>query len=141
MLQLTHLLNIILVFCSSADSSTYYSGGGGWGTLNCFPPTVLALQRCRSVSLPNHWILQAHCSSTALLLRLVPVYVPHAHPASPRPSPRRFGADRPLGVVLGVLEGVGLARADERDVQNLPAQRAVGGEDARGANPELNQEV
>lgn len=108
--------------------------------------TRLALQRRRPVRLPHHRVLQTHRAPAALLLRMVPVYVSHAHPpaagvASPGPRPGRLSADRPLGVVLAGLEGERLPRRDERDVQDLPAPGAVGGEDARGANPELDQEV
>lgn len=110
-------------------------------TLDCSSSTRLTLQRRRAVSLPHHWILQTHSAAASLLLRLVPVNVSHTHPASSGPRPRRHSADCPLGVVLAGLKGKRLPWGDERDVQDLPAQRAVGGEDASGANPELDQEV
>ena len=113
----------------------------GLSTLDRSTSTSLTLQRCCPVSLPHHRVTQTHRATASLLLRLVPVYVPHTHPASSGPRARRLGADGPLGVVLRSLEGERLPRVDERDVQDLPALRAVGGEDARGANPELDQEV
>ena len=109
--------------------------------LDCSSSTRLTLQRRRSVSLPDHWIPQTHRAAASLLFRLVPVNVSHTHPASSCPRPSRLGANRPLGVVLAGLESERLPRGDGLDVQDTPAPRAVGGEDASGANPELDQEV
>ena len=113
----------------------------GLSTLDGSSSTSLTLQSCCPVSLPHHRVMQTHRATASLLLRLVPVYVSHAHPASSVPGAGRLGADGPLGVVLRSLEGERLPRVDERDVQDLPALRAVGGEDAPGANPELDQQV
>ena len=113
----------------------------GLSTLDGSSSTSLTLQSCCPVSLPHHRVMQTHRATASLLLRLVPVYVSHAHPASSVPRAGRLGADGPLGVVLRSLEGERLPRVDERDVQDLPALRAVGGEDAPGANPELDQQV
>lgn len=99
-------------------------------TLDRSSSTSLTLKRCRPVSLPNHWVLQTHRATASILLCLVPVYVSHTYPASPGPHSCRLGADSPLGVVLGGLEGERLPWVDESDVQDLPAQRAVGGEDS-----------
>lgn len=116
--------------CSSSESA-----------LTRFSSTALALQRRRPVRLPHHGVLQTHRAAAPLLLRLVPVDVSHTHPSPSGPHPARRGADGPLRVVLAVLEVERLPRVDELDVQDLPSQRAVGGEDACGANPELDQEI
>lgn len=104
-------------------------------TLDRPPSTVLTLQGCSPVGFPHHGVLQTHGPTTTLLLRLVTVDVAHTHPAA------RPGAHRPLGVVLAGLEGEDVARVEERDVQDLPAPRAVGRQDSCGADPELDQEV
>lgn len=117
------------------------SGSSGWSTLARSSSASLTLQRRCPVSLPHHRVLQTHRATATPLLRLVSIYVSHTHPASSSPGPGRFGADSPLGVVPAGLEGERLPWVNECDVQDLPAQWAVGGEDARGANPELDQEV
>lgn len=115
------------------------SGSSRLSALDCFSLTVLTVQGRCSVSLPHHRITMTHCASTPLLLSLISVYVPDTHPASTSPS--LTGAHRPFGVVLAGLEGERLPRVEELDVQDLPVIRAVGRKDARGANPELDQEV
>lgn len=115
------------------------SGSSRLSALDCFSLTVLTVQGRCSVSLPHHRITMTHCASTPLLLSLISIYVPDTHPASTSPS--LTGAHRPFGVVLAGLEGERLPRVEELDVQDLPVIRAVGRKDARGANPELDQEV
>ncbi len=135
------MLDIISLLSTHDDSSLQLSWPIRVSALDCSSFTSLTLQRRSPVSLPHHWVLQTHRATASLLLRLVPVYVSHTHPASSGPWPARLGADSPLGVVLAGLEGERLPWVDDLDIQNLPAQRAVGGEDACGANPELDQEV
>lgn len=103
--------------------------------------TLLPLRRSRPVGLPHDRVLQTHRPAAALLLRLVAVDVAHAHPASPAPrGPGRGGADGPLGVVRAAFEGE-LPQLDDSDVQDLPVAGAVGGQNAAGVNPKLDQEV
>lgn len=106
-----------------------------------FSSTLLPLHRSLPVGLPHGRVLQTHGPAAALLLRLVAVDVAHAHPASPAPrGPGRGGADGPLGVVHAAFEGE-LPHLDEGDVQDLPVAGAVGGQNASGVNPKLDQEV
>lgn len=105
-----------------------------------FASTRLALQRGRAIRLPHGNILPTHGPAPSLLLRLVPVNVPHAHP-SPAPQPASSCAHRPFGVILRGLEGDLAVWRDHVHVQSLPAGGAVGREDAGGATPELNQQV
>lgn len=110
-------------------------------TLECYTFTSLTFENGGPVGLPNHRVLQTHRAAAALFLRLVSIYVSHTHPATSGPWPGRAGADSPLGVVLAGLECEWLARVNECDVQDFPAQWAVWGEDTWGVNPELDQEV
>lgn len=103
--------------------------------------TGLALQRRRTIRLPHGNILPAHGPAPSLLLRLVPVNVPHAHPGPAPQSASSSRAHRPLGVILRCFEGDPAARRQQVHVQNLPPGGAVGPEDAGGATPELHQQV
>lgn len=108
-----------------------------------FSTTGLALQGSRAIGLPYHSILAAHCTPTSLFLRLVTVDVSYADPAAqcPTSSAAAAGTDRPLRVILCSLERDALAWGNEIYVENFPAWRAVRGQEASGATPELNQQV
>lgn len=108
---------------------------------DCSPSTSITLQGRCPVSLPHHRVLLTHGATAALLLCHVPIYVSHAHPASSGAGAGRRRTDSPLGVVLADTEGERLPRVDEFDVQDFPAQGAVGRENASGADPELDQEI
>lgn len=94
----------------------------------------------RPVRLPHRSIHPTHRPTAPILLRLVPVNVPHADPVA-APHAASAGAHRPLGVILRGFKGDPLPRRDQIHVQNFPAGRAVGGQDAGRATPELHQQV
>lgn len=108
-----------------------------------FSTTGLALQGSRAIGLPHHGILSAHCTPTSLFLGLVTVDVSYADPAArgPNSSVAAAGTDRPLRVILCSLERDALAWGNEIYVEDFPARRAVRGQEASGAAPELNQQV
>lgn len=101
-------------------------------------PAHLTLQRRCPIGLPHRGVLQTHRPAPSLLLSLVAVDVAHTHPASSSIQPTPGGTHGPLGVVVGGLEGDPAAWGDKLDVQDLPAQGAVRGQDASGADPELD---
>lgn len=108
-------------------------------TLNRCSSTSFTLQRSCPICFPHHRVPLTHSATATFLLGFIPIYISHTHPPTSRPS--RVGADSPLGVVLAGLKGERLAWVEECDIQDLPAQWAVGGKDPSGANPELDQEI